>query len=87
MITLNFKGEQGEVEQVEVSEDFMELCWKQARIISEQAQSTADVVTMIENTTTDDRQRSILADMVLKQLQGQTMIKLIGKIIEELVGE
>jgi hypothetical protein len=81
MVTLNIENEQGQFEEVNVSDDFMELCWKQATVIVKQANDGREIVKLIEETTSDNKQRSIIADMVLKQLVRKSMVSLICRVL------
>lgn len=66
MITLNMVNEDNTVEQIEVSEETLDLYFAQAKTIYEQAQSANECIELIEQASTDDRVRSIIADMIMK---------------------
>lgn len=68
-VTLNIEDENGKVNEVEVSENFLELCWINATNIINEAQSVKDIVTLIEEVSSNDNVRSIIANIVFQKLQ------------------
>lgn len=65
MITLNMVNEDKTVEKIEVSRETLELYFKQAVAIYEQANSAEQCIELIEQASTNDNVRSIIADMVV----------------------
>ena len=66
MITLNMVNEDNTVEQIEVSKETLELYFARAKAIYEQANSAEECIELIEQVSTDNKVRSIIADMIVR---------------------
>lgn len=87
MITLNMVNEDNTVEKIEVSEETLELYFSRAKAIYEQANSAEECIELIEQASTDDKVRSIIADMVMKIHQGRAMQHMFMQMIKQVLGQ
>lgn len=90
MVTLKIEQEDGSIQDVEVSEDFMELCNMRANHIVNSLDIHHDKVgkikDLVEECTTDDDMRSVIGTLVLRKLSNQVMISLLGQALDDLLG-
>lgn len=90
MVTLKIEQEDGSIQDVEVSEDFMELCNMRANHIVNSLDIHHDKVgkikDLVEECTTDDNMRSVIGTLVLRKLSNQVMISLLGQALDDLLG-
>ena len=91
MVTLNVENALGEWNEVEVSDDYMTLCNMNANYIIDSLDLTKatgqDVAKAVESITSDETQRSVIANMVVRKLQAQAQQKIIEMIFDRLLGE
>ena len=91
MVTLKIEQQDGSIQDVEVSEDFMELCNMRANHIVNSLDIHHDKVgkikDLVEECTTDDNIRSVIAAMVMHKLSNRCMISLLGQVFDNLLGE
>lgn len=87
MITLNMVNEDNTVEKIEVSEETLELYFSRAKAIYEQANSAEECIELIEQASTDDKVRSIIADMVMKIHQERAMQHMFMQMIKQVLGQ
>lgn len=91
MVTLKIEQEDGSIQDVEVSEDFMDLCNAQANHIVNsldiQNDKVGKIKDLVEECTTDDNIRSVIAAMVMHKLSNRCMISLLGQVFDNLLGE
>ena len=90
MLTLKIEQQDGSIQDVEVSEDFMELCNMRANHIVNSLDIHHDKVSkikdLVEECTTDDNMRSVIGTLVLRKLSNQVMISLLGQALDDLLG-
>ena len=90
MVTLKIEQEDGSIQDVEVSEDFMELCNMRANHIVNSLDIHQDKVgkikDLVEECTTDNNMRSVIGTLVLRKLSNQVMISLLGQALDDLLG-
>lgn len=90
MVTLKIEQEDGSIQDVEVSEDFMELCNMRANHIVNSLDIHHDKVgkikDLVEECTTDNNMRSVIGTLVLRKLSNQVMISLLGQALDDLLG-
>lgn len=90
MVTLKIEQEDGSIQDVEVSEDFMELCNMRANHIVNSLDIHHDKVgkikDLVEECTTDDNMRSVIGTMVMRKLSNKAMISLLGQVFDDLLG-
>jgi Asp-tRNA(Asn)/Glu-tRNA(Gln) amidotransferase B subunit len=84
MFTLNIENEKGEVQEVQVSREFLELCFKNATTIANKATSVEEICEMVEEVTSDESTRSIIVDMILHKIAARLAVQ---DIIQALLGE
>ena len=90
MVTLKIEQEDGSIQDVEVSEDFMELCNMRANHIVNSLDIHHDKVgkikDLVEECTTDNNMKSVIGTLVLRKLSNQVMISLLGQALDDLLG-
>ena len=90
MVTLKIEQQDGSIQDVEVSEDFMELCNMRANHIVNSLDIHHDNVgkikDLVEECTTDDNIRSVIGTMVMRKLSNKAMISLLGQVFDKLLG-
>lgn len=90
MVTLKIEQEDGSIQDVEVSEDFMDLCNMRANHIVNSLDIHHDKVgkikDLVEECTTDNNMRSVIGTLVLRKLSNQVMISLLGQALDDLLG-
>ena len=90
MVTLKIEQEDGSIQDVEVSEDFMELCNMRANHIVNSLDIHHDKVgkikDLVEECTTDDNMRRVIGTLVMRKLSNQVMISLLGQALDDLLG-
>ena len=90
MVTLKIEQQDGSIKDVEVSEDFMELCNMRANHIVNSLDIHHDKVgkikDLVEECTTDDNIRSVIGTMVMRKLSNKAMISLLGQVFDKLLG-
>ena len=91
MVTLKIEQEDGSIQDVEVSEDFMELCNMRANHIVNSLDIHHDKVgkikDLVEECTTDDNMRSVIGTLVLRKLSTRVMMSMSGQVVNELLGK
>ena len=91
MVTLKIENEQGEWNEVEVSQDFMDLCNVQANYIVDALDVNNDsmgkIRDLVEECSSDDNTRSVVANMVMQKLTNKCMMTLLGQALNRLLGE
>ena len=91
MVTLKIEQEDGSIQDVEVSEDFMELCNMRANHIVNSLDIHQDKVgkikDLVEECTTDDNMRSVIGTLVLRKLSDRVMMSMLGQVVNELLGK
>ena len=87
MVTLNMVNEDNTVEKIEVSEEALELYFARAKAIYEQANSGAECIELIEQASTDDKVRSILADMVMTIQKERAMQQMLMQVLKQVSGQ
>ena len=91
MLTLKIEQQDGSIKDVEVSEDFMDLCKMRANHIVKSLDIHHDKVgkirELVEECTTDDNMRSVIGTMVMRKLSNQVMISLLGRALDDLLGK
>lgn len=89
-VTLKIEQEDGSIQDVEVSEDFMELCNMRANHIVNSLDIHHDKVgkikDLVEECTTDNNMKSVIGTLVLRKLSNQVMISLLGQALDDLLG-
>lgn len=85
MHTLNFVNENGTTEQIEVSEETLELAWHNAVNIVKNANDKDEILKQIEETT-NDYMRSLIAHAISSILeQAQRKQQLMGMLLQALM--
>ena len=92
MITLNMVNEDNTVEQIEVSEETLELYFARAKAIYEQANSAEECIELIEQASTDNKVRSIIADMIVtiqkeRAMQQMFMQQMLMQVLKQVSGQ
>lgn len=91
MITLKIEQQDGSIQDVEVSQDFMDLCNAQANYIVEaldvKNDSMGKIRDLVEECSSDDNTRSVVANMVMQKLTNKCMMTLLGQALNRLLGE
>ena len=88
MHTLNFVNENGTTEQIEVSEETLELAWRNAVNIIKNANDKDEILKQIEEVTTSDYMRSLIAHAISSILeQAQRKQQLMGMLLQALMSE
>ena len=92
MITLNMVNEDNTVEQIEVSKETLELYFARAKAIYEQADSAKECIELIEQASTDNKVRSIIADMIMtiqkeRAMQQMLMQQMLMQAIKQVLGQ
>ena len=86
MHTLNFVNENGTTEQIEVSEETLELAWRNAVNIIKNANDKDEILKQIEEVTTSDYMRSLIAHAIGSILeQAQRKQQLMGMLLQALM--
>lgn len=86
MNTLNFVNENGTTEQVEVSDETLELAWHNAVNIMQNSTCGEEVIQQIEDITTDDHMRSLIAHAVCSIMEQQhRKQQLIGMLLQAIM--
>ena len=86
MVTLNMVNRDNTVEQVNVSEETLELYFAQAAAIYEQSSSLEECINLIEQASTDAKVRSIIADMVLTIHKERAMQQMLIQMLKKVLG-
>ena len=92
MITLNMVNEDNTVEKIEVSEETLELYFARAKAIYEQANSVEECIDLIEQASTDDKVRSIIAGIIMiiqkeRAMQQMLMQQMLMQVIKQVLGQ
>ena len=92
MITLNMVNEDNTVEQIEVSKETLELYFARAKAIYEQANSAEECIELIEQASTDNKVRSIIADMIVamqeeRAMQRMLMQRMLMQVLKQVSGQ
>lgn len=92
MVTLNMVNEDNTVEQIEVSKETLELYFARAKAIYEQANSAEECIELIEQASTDDKVRSIIANMIVKiqeerAMQRMLMQQMLMQVLKQISGQ
>ena len=87
MITLNMVNEDNTVEQIEVSEETLELYFARAKAIYEQANSAEECIDLIEQASTDDKVRSIIAGMIMIIQKERAMQQMLMQVLKQVSGQ
>ena len=92
MITLNMVNEDNTVEQIEVSEETLELYFARAKAIYEQANSAEECIDLIEQASTDDKVRSIIAGIIMiiqkeRAMQQMLMQQMLMQVLKQVSGQ
>ena len=92
MITLNMVNEDNTVEQIEVSKETLELYFARAKAIYEQANSAEECIELIEQASTDDKVRSIIAEMIVivqkeRAMQQMFMQQMFMQVLKQVLGQ
>ena len=91
MVTLKIEQQDGSIQDVEVSEDFMELCNMRANHIVNSLDIHNDKVgkikDLVEECTTDDNTKSVIGTMVMHKINRKYMMSLIEQAFNHLLGE
>ena len=86
MVTLNMVNRDNTVEQVNVSEETLELYFARAAAIYEQSSSLEECINLIEQASTDAKVRSIIADMVLTIHKERAMQQMLIQMLKKVLG-
>ena len=81
---IKVENAEGQFVQHEVSEEYMELCFKAAQKIADKAKNADECIGLIEESTSCDVQKSIISSMTLDILKAKLMKKM---LIETLMHE
>ena len=87
MITLNMVNEDKTVEQIEVSKEALELYFARAKAIYEQANSAEECIELIEQSSTDDKVRSIIAEMIVITQKERAMQQMLMQVLKQVSGQ
>ena len=91
MVTLKIEQQDGSIQDVEVSEDFVELCNARANHIVNSLDIYNDKVGKIEDLvdecTSNDSTKRVIASMVTHKLNRKYMMALIEQAFNHLLGE
>ena len=91
MVTLKIEQEDGSIQDVEVSEDFMDLCNAQANhIVNAFDINNEDmdrIKDLVDECTSNDNTKSVIANMVMHKLNRRYMMFFIEQAINKLLGE
>lgn len=96
MITLNMVNEDNTVEQIEVSEETLELYIARAKAIYEQANTAEECIELIEQASTDDKVRSIIAEIIVtiqkeremqQMLRQQMLMQVLKQVLKQVSGQ
>ena len=92
MITLNMVNEDNTVEQIEVSEETLELYIARAKAIYEQANSAEECIELIEQSSTDDKVRSIIAEIIVtiqkqQMFKQQMLMQVLKQVLKQVSGQ
>lgn len=84
MPTLNFVNENGTVEKVDVSDETMELAYRNACDILSTSTNGQEIIEQIEDITTNDHMRSLIADAVCYLIQEQVKKQMFMQMLKQL---
>lgn len=91
MVTLKIEQQDGSIQDVEVSEDFMDLCNAQANYIVNAFDINNEdmdrIKDLVDECTTDDNMRSVIGTLVLRKINRRYMMSLIEQAFNRLLGE
>ena len=91
MVTLKIEQQDGSIQDVEVSEDFMELCNARANHIVNSLDIHHDRVEkikdLVDECTSNDSTKRIITNMVMHKLNRRYMMSLIEQAFNHLLGE
>lgn len=92
MVTLNMVNEDNTVEQIEVSEETLELYFARAKAIYEQANSVEECIELIEQASTDDKVRSIIAEIIVtiqkqQMFKQQMLMQVLKQVLKQVSGQ
>lgn len=90
-VTLKIEQQDGTIKDVEVSQDYMDLCNAQANYIVDaidiKQDSMGKIRDLVEACSSDDNTRSVVANMVMRKLTDRCMMSLLGQALNRLLGE
>ena len=91
MVTLKIEQQDGSIQDVEVSEDFMDLCNARANhIVNAFDINNEDmdrIKDLVEECTSNDNTKSVIANMVMHKLNRRYMMFFIEQAFNRLLGE
>ena len=91
MVTLKIEQQDGSIQDVEVSEDFMDLCNAQANHIVNafdiNNEDMGRIKDLVEECTSNDSTKRIITNMVMHKLNRRYMMSLIEQAFNHLLGE
>lgn len=91
MVTLKIEQEDGSIQDVEVSEDFVELCNARANHIVNSLDLHHDKVEkikdLVEECTSNDSTKRVIVTMVMHKINIKFMMALIEQAFNHLLGE
>ena len=91
MVTLKIEQQDGSIQDVEVSEDFMDLCNARANhIVNAFDINNEDmdrIKDLVEECTSNDSTKRIITNMVMHKLNRRYMMSLIEQAFNRLLGE
>lgn len=91
MVTLKIEQQDGSIQDVEVSEDFMELCNARANHIVNSLDIYNDKVgkvkDLVEECTSNDSTKRVITNMIMHKLNRRYMMSLIEQAFNRLLGE
>ena len=91
MVTLKIEQQDGSIQDVEVSEDFMDLCNAQANhIVNAFDINNEDmdrIKDLVDECTSNDSTKRVIANMVMHKLNRRYMMSLIEQAFNRLLGE
>ena len=91
MVTLKIEQQDGSIQDVEVSEDFMDLCNAQANHIVNafdiNNEDMGRIKDLVEECTSNDNTKSVIANMVMHKLNRRYMMFFIEQAFNRLLGE
>ena len=91
MVTLKIEQQDGSIQDVEVSEDFMDLCNAQANYIVNSLDLHHDKVEkikdLVDECTSNDNIKCVIANMVMHKINGRYMMVFREQAFNRLLGE
>ena len=91
MVTLKIEQQDGSIQDVEVSEDFMDLCNAQANYIVNAFDINNEdmnrIKDLVDECTSNDSTKRIITNMVMHKLNRRYMMSLIEQAFNHLLGE